>query len=153
MIMRAGIDDLLSIKWITEHTIKNIYPHYYPPGAVQFFLDHHSTDNIRKDIEDGNVYYYMMPNGSITGTVTINGDEINRLFVLPDHQGKGYGSALIDFAEKIISEYYPVIKLSASFPAKQIYLRKGYTSVNFHVIDAPDGDKLCYDYMEKPAVK
>jgi len=153
MIMRAGIDDLLSIKWITEHTIKMIYPHYYPPGAVQFFLDHHSTDNIRKDIEDGNVYYYMMPNGSITGTVTINGDEINRLFVLPDHQGIGYGSALLDFAEKIISEYYPVIKLSASFPAKQIYLRKGYTSASFHVIDAPDGDKLCYDYMEKPAVK
>lgn len=26
---------------IVRKTIQNVYPHYYPPGAVQFFLDLH----------------------------------------------------------------------------------------------------------------
>ena len=149
MIIRADINDLVSIEWITRHTIEEIYPHYYPAGAVQFFLEHHSKENIQKDIEAGNVFCYLDPYGTITGTVTINGCEINRLFVLPEYQGKGYGRALLDFAEKEIAENHSSIKLSASFPAKQIYLSRGYVTTRFRVIDTPNGDKLCYDYMEK----
>ena len=33
---------------IVEKTIRAVYPHYYPSGAVQFFLDLHNERRIRE---------------------------------------------------------------------------------------------------------
>ena len=33
---------------IVEKTIRAVYPHYYPSGAVQFFLNLHNEDGIRR---------------------------------------------------------------------------------------------------------
>ena len=55
-IIRADITDLETVKHITYTTIKEIYPRYYPKGAVDFFIAHHSEENIRRDIADGKVY-------------------------------------------------------------------------------------------------
>ena len=33
---------------IIDKTIKAVYPHYYPSGAVQFFLDLHNEQRIRE---------------------------------------------------------------------------------------------------------
>ena len=43
-IRQATLSDLSIIKRISEVTISEIYPHYYPKGAVDFFLEHHSKD-------------------------------------------------------------------------------------------------------------
>lgn len=37
-------------------TIRAIYPRYYPAGAVDFFLKHHSLANIENDIDRDCVY-------------------------------------------------------------------------------------------------
>ena len=149
MIVKAELNDTGIVRKITEDTIKAVYPHYYPEGAVKFFLDHHSSEHIAKDIIEGNVWLMLTDEGKPAGTITVNGCEINRLFVLPEYQGKGYGKALLDHAEKLIAAEHQVIKLSASFPAKNIYLKRGYFSTGFFIIDTENGDKLCYDYMEK----
>jgi len=44
-IQLANESDLDIIKKITNTTIKEIYPHYYPEGAVAFFLNHHNYNN------------------------------------------------------------------------------------------------------------
>lgn len=152
-IKKADLSELRIIKDISHRTINAIYPHYYPMGAVDFFLAHHSEEHIRQDIEDGNAFLLFDDNGSAAGTVTVNGCEINRLFVLPEFQGKGFGSRLIAFAEGRISESYSEAELSASFPAKEIYLKKGYKAVSFHKILTENGDYLCYDYMKKELLK
>lgn len=152
-IRKADISELQLVKDIAHRTIKAVYPHYYPAGAVDFFLAHHSDGHIRKDIEDGNVYLLIDDNGSAAGTVTVNGCEINRLFVLPEFQGKGFGGRLIAFAEELISESCSEAELSASFPAKAIYMKKGYNAVEFHSILTENGDYLCYDYMKKELLK
>lgn len=36
-IKKASISDLNTVKKISETTISEIYPHYYPKGAVEFF--------------------------------------------------------------------------------------------------------------------
>ena len=46
------LSDLDRVKYISEVTISDIYPHYYPKGAVDFFLGHHNEDNILSDIEN-----------------------------------------------------------------------------------------------------
>lgn len=119
-ILTAIINDLQLVCDITRTTINEVYPKYYPAGAVQFFLEHHSDEHIMADISDGKVFV-LYENGSPVGTVTISDNNINRLFVLPECQHKGYGKALLDFAEKKILDFYNRVHIDASFPAKQIY--------------------------------
>ncbi len=148
-IIKAGNTDLEAIKQITVQTIRSVYPHYYPQGAVEFFLQHHSDQNIKNDIHNGNVYLCLDDDNKALGTVTIKEKEICRLFVLPEYQGNGYGRALLEFAEKKIAENYSQIILDASLPAKAIYLKRGYTAAAFHSIKTENGDYLCYDDMVK----
>ena len=147
-IYRAEKSSIEAVKKITYETIKAVYPHYYPKGAVDFFLAHHREENILRDIEAGEVYLINDGNTD-TGTVTVNGNEINRLFVLPEFQGKGYGRRLMEFAEKLVAEKYDCAELSASLSAKPKYLKNGYAETEYHIIDCENGDKLCFDYMKK----
>lgn len=148
MIRRAAMEDAQTVKAITHDTISEIYPHYYPKGAVRFFLEHHSDERIMKDISDG-IVYLCEDDGNITGTVTLRQNEICRLFVLPSFQGHGYGRELLDFAETEISGSFDEIVIDASLSAKSIYLKRGYHETGYHVIDTNGGDHLCYDVMKK----
>lgn len=145
-MVRAQKDDKDIVREITRTTIKTIYPRYYPAGAVQFFLAHHSDEHIMADISDGRVYV-LYEDGEPVGTVTISDNNINRLFVLPEYQHKGYGKTLLDFAEKKILESYECVQIDASFPAKRIYLKRGYKEIEYNIIEADNGDCLCYDVM------
>jgi len=148
-IRTAERSDLETVKKITQETIKEIYPLYYPAGAVRFFSEHHSDGNILRDIEAGIVYLLISDEGLPAGTVTIEGNEINRLFVLPSFQHRGYGRALMDMAEKNIGVSYASVILHASLPAKSIYLKRGYKEIDYIKIDTKHGDYLCADIMEK----
>ena len=116
---------------------------------MDFFLEHHSEENILDDIKKNRVFLCLDTSQNVIGTVTVKGNEICRLFVLPDYQGKGFGTEMLDFAERIISEQYSRVVLDASLPAKQIYLKRGYRDVKFIIITAGGSDFLCYDVMEK----
>lgn len=148
-IKQAQILDLHVVQNITQTTISEIYPHYYPRGAVEFFLQHHSEENIVNDIKEGKVYLCLDNAQNIVGTVTIKANEIKRLFVLPDCQGNGYGREMLDYAETIILQQYSEIVLDASLPAKRIYQKRGYLEREFHLIRTSYDDFLCYDVMVK----
>ena len=145
-ILTAKINDLQIIRDITQTAINEIYPRYYPVGAVQFFLEHHSDEHIMADISCGKVFVLFV-GGEPVGTVTISENNINRLFVLPEYQHKGYGKALLDFAEKKILESYECVQIDASLPAKQIYKKRGYKETEYNIIKTDNGDCLCYDVM------
>ena len=49
----------------------HIWRNYYPKGAVDFFLAHHSEDNIMKDIERNRVFLCLDGSRNAVGTVTI----------------------------------------------------------------------------------
>ncbi len=148
-IKQAYKEDLQVVKYITIETINQIYPHYYPKGAVEFFVEHHNDANILNDIEAGKIYLCINDENQPVGTVTIKENDICRLFVLPEFQGKGYGRELLAFAENEISKTYEEILLDASLPAKRIYLKRGYKEKESHIISANYGDFLCYDIMVK----
>ena len=88
-IRQAVLSDLDRVKYISEVTISEIYPHYYPKGVVYFFFWHHNEDNILSDIEMNRVFLYFDATQDAIGTVTIKQNEICRLFVLPSRQGMG----------------------------------------------------------------
>lgn len=148
-IKKASLSEANIVKNISATTISEIYPHYYPKGAVKFFLDHHSESSIAEDIKRQQVFLCVDPAKNIVGTVTIKANEICRLFVLPDFQGNGYGREMLEFAEKTISNEFSEIVLAASLPAKSIYQKRGYKETEFNVIETEYNDFLCYDVMAK----
>ena len=148
-IRQAVLADLSIVKNISEVTISEIYPHYYPKGAVNFFLEHHSEENILNGIKKNRVFLCLDILQNAIETITVKDNEICRLFVMPTYQGMGFGTEMLNFAEKIIFEQYSKVVLDASLPAKQIYLKRGYEEVKFNVITTRDNDFLCYDVMEK----
>ena len=133
LIRKAESADFTAVKEITLETIKSVYPHYYPNGAVGYFISYHNDKNILNDINRGSVSLLIDEN-VIIGT---------------DYQKKGYGRALLDFAEQKIFEDYNEITISASLPAKKIYLKRGYIETEYNTIITENGDYLCYDEMKK----
>ena len=148
MIRPAVPTESDKITELVRETIKAVYPKYYPAGAVGFFLAHHKPEKIASDIEAGKVYV-ILRDGVIVGTVTIGGNGIERLFVEPSKQGKGYGGKLLDFAENMIFGYSEKIRLDSSLPAKSIYIKRGYREKEYCKILTDNGDYLCYDIMER----
>ena len=148
MIRPAVLTESDTITELVRETIKAVYPKYYPAGAVEFFLAHHKPEKIAYDIEAGKVYV-IEQDGIIVGTVTIDGNGIERLFVEPSQQGKGYGGQLIDFAENMIFGYSETVRLDSSLPAKSIYIKRGYKEKEYCKILTDNGDYLCYDIMER----
>ena len=133
---------------IVKETIQKVYPHYYPSGAVQFFLDLHSAVRI-KEVMSSEEIYLVMHEGNIIGTGSIRKNEICRLFIWPKYQGQGYGSRLMDLLEARIFENYPKVHVDASFPAESMYLKRGYQITSYEKIETENGDFLCYHTMEK----
>ena len=74
-IKQAVLSDLSIVKKISEVTISEIYPHYYPKGAVDFFLTHHSEANILSDIRLNRVFLCLDTKQNVVGTVTIKTNE------------------------------------------------------------------------------
>lgn len=148
-IRNADMEHLQTIKEITHQTIAEIYPRYYPKGAVDFFHAHHNDETISRDLQAKDVYLIFNEEQIPVGTITIKADEIFRLFVLPQYQRKGFGRRLMDFAENKIFKQHERCVIDASLPAKPIYLKRGYTETETHSIPTESGDFLCYDVMEK----
>lgn len=148
MIRLAEMTDLESILQIIHDTISEIYSHYYAEGVVNFFLTHHSRENVLSDIENG-IVWLLEEERNVVGTVTIKGNAVNRLFVLPEWQSHGYGSRLMDFAEAKIAERFTHVHIDSSLAAKEMYLKRGYKEKKTCRILADNGDILIYDEMEK----
>lgn len=148
MILKAAEKDLDMVVNITHTTISGIYSRYYAMGVVDFFLKHHNRQNILADIENG-IVWMLEADNCLVGTVTVKENTVNRLFVLPEYQSRGFGSQLMDFAEKKIAESFDRIYIDSSLAAKEMYLKRGYKEKQTCKIIANNGDILVYDEMEK----
>lgn len=151
-IYLADKNDYSLVKHIVYHTIETIYPNYYPQGAVQYFLALHHGNALRQALAQGEVYLLKFQKQWVA-TASINGNAISRLFVLPQFQGMGCGTRLMDEMESFIFSEYDMITLSSSWPAYQMYLNRGYSPVSYHQIITDNGHVLCYQQMEKYADK
>lgn len=133
---------------LVQNTIQSIYPKYYPREVVALFSDLHSRERIAANIENDFVRV-LFADGDLVGTGSYMGNHISRLFVLPDLQGKGYGSYMMQRLEKEISEKYNSVVLDASLAATCFYEHKGYQTIRHEELSADNGAVLVYGIMEK----
>ena len=150
-IIKATSSHLDYIYSITQRVIRESYVHYCPASVVDFIAGFHHKERIWKDLEEGEILLFRANNGSFAATGTAKGTEISRLFVLPEYQGRGIGTALMEALEKIVLGEHDIIQLDASLPAKTMYLKRGYTETSYEVQPIGNGDFVCYSVMEKHA--
>jgi ribosomal protein S18 acetylase RimI-like enzyme len=92
--------------------------------------------------------------GAIIGSVRAAQDEgtctIGRLVVLPEHRGKGYGSALLCAIEKAFptAERYELFTGSVSPDNIRLYEKSGYRQFSAKSVNA----KYSLVYLEKPGL-
>ncbi|SHF62406.1 GNAT family N-acetyltransferase [Dysgonomonas macrotermitis] len=151
MIRLASLEDLEITQSIVHETISSVYPNYYPQEVVEFFLEHHKKESIKEDIQSGKVYLLFDGDGFVA-TGTIDGEYMNRVFVLPVYHGKGYGSAIMDFLEEKIRREHTRVCVDSSLPAFGIYLKRGYVPVEYQEKVVENGRVLCYQIMTKESV-
>lgn len=145
----ATDDHAEAIHSVLQTTIRSIYPKYYPHAVADFFCDLHCLEHVREGIASGHMGVALDDGGSVLGTGCYDGNHITGVYVLPDFQGKGCGSLIIDKLEGIIAADNDIACLDASLPAVCLYEHRGYKTVGHGIIDLDDDVKLVYEKMEK----
>lgn len=133
---------------VIQATIDGVYPKYYLPEAVQFFRDLHNAEHIREGILRGETYA-AVDGGSVLGTGTVCGDHISAVYVLPEQQGRGVGTCIMDLLEAQVAAKHAAAVLEGSLPAVRWYEHRGYRTQHHDVHPLDDGVKLVYDVMVK----
>ena len=134
--------------YIVQHTKEVIYPDYYTNAVMDFFGSLHSIDGIKKDIEQSRISVFAV-DGMIIGTGSHTENHITRVYVLPEYQGHGYGSKIMDELEKEIFNSYSSCVLEASLPACIFYENRGYKTVKHVKEDIGGGKCMIYEIMRK----
>lgn len=111
---KATLEEAERVCYIVQHTKAEIYPDYYTKAVVDFFGRLHSIDNIVKDIEAGRISV-LIKDGEIIGTGSHTDNHITRVYVLPEFQGQGYGSRIMDELEKNFSQNTITASLTLHF--------------------------------------
>ncbi len=150
-IRQAVADDLSTVRKIVQSTIARVYSAFYPDDVVRYFLGMQSDDEILKDLESGGVYI-LEEEGAAIGTGTVRGNEIFRVFVLPEFHHRGFGTLIMRELEGIVSRTSRSVRLDSSLPGYGLYLKLGYRPVGYQMISTPNGQVLCYHVMEKALV-
>ncbi len=145
---KATLDDAKRVCYIVQHTITKIHPDYYTQAVVDFFGRLHSIDNIIKDIEQSKISV-LVKNGEIIGTGSHTNNHITRVYVLPEFQGQGFGSYIMDELEKEIFAEYDYCELDASLPACIFYENRGFRTVKHVKYDIGNGAFMIYEIMRK----
>lgn len=148
-LINVTMDDFETVLNIAQRGVAESFSKYYPKGAVDYFFYHHGSERVSKSIEAGDTYLLYNEDNIAVGTVSVTGDEIHRFFVLPEYQGKGYGTYMLDICEKQVLDKYPKVRVDASLGAFNMYLHRGYIMDDFIAYPQDNGDFLCYMPMSK----
>jgi citrate lyase synthetase len=74
--------------------------------------------------------YVILLGSEIIGTGTVRGRDIQTVFILPEHHGKGYVKQIMSFLEqRIRAKGFDEITLNSSLTSKDFYLSLGYICV------------------------
>lgn len=144
----AKFEDARRIYEIVQTTVKKIYPKYYLPEIVDMFCTYHSQENIKEDIAQENTYV-LLENNTIIGTGTMRENHITRVYVLPEFQGNGFGTFIMNQLEVMIAKQYDKAEIDASLPACRLYYNLGYTTTDHGIWECANGVIQVYEIMEK----
>jgi putative acetyltransferase len=78
--------------------------------------------------------------GEIEGLLALRGERVEQLFVGPDAQGRGVGSALLALAKGRSPGGLELFTLQRNARARRFYERRGFRALRFGVSPAPENE-------------
>lgn len=144
----ATEQDIKKVADLVRNTILLIYPRYYPVGVVNFFLEHHKEDNIRRDIINEHVWIITV-DGKVVGTGSYKDNHITRVYVSANYQNNGFGNFIMQDLEDRIFSHYNKVTLDSSLPASLLYEKRGYRTIKHCQRSVENDAVLVYEIMEK----
>lgn len=103
-IVLADKKDIPSIQEVANSTWFDTYMPILPDGQCEYMFEMmYSSSALRKQMDDGHVFFLCKYNGAARGYVSIRPDgenlfHLEKLYVQPDCQGLGLGRLLIEKA-------------------------------------------------------
>jgi len=74
----------------------------------------------------------------LLGFLAINGNYVDRLYVLPDHQRRGIGTALLAKARELSPDSLELATHQQNVQARAFYEKQGFRAVRFGVSPPPE---------------
>lgn len=148
-IIQVTEKEVEKVHSIVQETVEKVFPRFYPPKVIDYFLDLHTVEKIKDALLDEHIIL-VRSEGELIGTGTLKENEIKRMFVLPEYQGCGWGNSILEYLEtEAINSGYTQIQLHSSLSAYSLYKNKGYRQTEYNILPTEDGQVLCYYTMEK----
>lgn len=148
IIRKITEQDIPQIRALMHLTISACYPAIYPERVVQFFLNYHSPEEIRRRVKNGLVVA-LRDQDELRGTGFLMEEEMGGLYVHPDHQRKGYGRQIVEYLIKNALENKVFrIWLDATPLAKPLYDKLGFSLIS-PMLQMVGDARLEYFKMEK----
>ncbi len=131
LTIRGYGDDLFStyIRVLGKSFTKMRADHGFEPYDVE---DMHRTEETRTEFarRAGDLFLAFNSSGEAVACADVQGDYIDTVGVLPEHQGRGYGRAMTQFAMNLVLDRgYPAVRTSVvtdNTPAHTLYLSLGF---------------------------
>lgn len=142
-------EDLEAVRCLIHRTVDACYAGVYPPRAVRYFKDFHSSEKILRRHREGEILV-IGDSTRIIATGAIVGGDIFAVFVAPECQGRGYGRALMeDLENRAKAKGRHEAELSVSLPSRRFYEDLGYEMIEERSIDVGEGQHLEYWHARK----
>jgi len=118
----SDTDDAALVWWTARHADGS----QLPPAI-------HTEDEVRTwfaDVllPDGETWI-ALDDGRIVAVLTLDGDDLDQLYVDPDVAGQGIGSALVDLAKDLRPGGLALWTFQSNARAQEFYRRHGFTEV------------------------
>lgn len=141
-IRGARVSDASDVRQLIHDTIRLSYAGIYPPRAVEFFLEFHSEERILQRVALGSTLVAEV-DGEMVATGSLVGGEILGVFVSPECQRRGLGTAvMLELEEMARARGYSEVELSISLPSLSFYEDLGYAVQEERSLDVGEGQRL-----------
>ena len=130
-IRRATPDDAAGINRVHVAAVGSLAGQSYSAGEVEAWLKDAGPERYQRAItEHGETAFVALSGGAIVGMSAVLGDEVKAVYVHPEVERCGVGSALLAVAENA-AEVPPGgrLRLFATLHAVPFYEAKGYRAV------------------------
>ncbi len=108
-----------SLSWKESHRS------FCTPEFIELHSPGHQLEYIKEKIRNGSDFYMLLDPEPV-GIVSVTGDLIEDLYVLPDIQNRGYGTELLRYAIDLCKGTPSLWILENNDRAKKLYLREGF---------------------------
>ena len=118
------------------------------PAFVEAHTPERQKEYLQGRIDAGGRIYMLMEDGP-AGIVSVTGNTIGDLYVLPDRQNRGYGTRLLEYAIDRCEGTPTLWILENNKGAERLYRRRGFTETG-RIKASPSGlDQIEFELKRK----